>query len=456
MYKSFLSWRYLLRRPVNLIGIVGILVGTGALIAILSIMSGFLEETRRTVRGSLSDLVIEPTDRPRRDGRPVPQDPARILAAVREDPRVEAACAQLTWFALIAPQGAEALADSHVKLFDPQNASRAGVQLVGIDTEDEFRVSELARALERVPRLGSERVADPKRPFDPPPGYEPDGRPLASVVVGEQLAASFELSRGSVVQLMTINPRPEDKEFKPSNRRYVVAGTFRTMDNETDLARIYIDRRELMDLLGPPREFSQVLVKLKDYPRDGLAVREELSERLFRAGLIAGYTSEVRTWEQFKEVLLGAIANEKVLMAIMLSLVLLVAGFTIYAILSMMITEKRRDIGILCALGAPPRGIQALFLMIAFWDVLLGASLGAFCGVMLALKIDAIERFLSRLFGIQIFNRDVYLFDYIPSVVDPLAVALIVLGAFVCTFVFAIWPAWRASRLHPLDALRYE
>ncbi len=455
MYKSFLSWRYLLRRPVNLIGIVGILVGTGALIAILSIMSGFLETTRQTVRGSLADLIVEPTDRPRRDGRDVPQEPARILEMVRADPRVEAACAQLTWFALIAPEGEEAQL-SHIKLFDPQNASRAGVQLVGIDPADEFRVSELKSALERVPRLGSDRVADPDKPFDPPPGYEPDGRPLASVVVGEQLAAAFELRRGSVIQLMTINPRPEDKEFKPSNRRFVVAGTFRTRDNETDLARIYIDRRELMDLLGPPRQFSQVLVKLKDYDHQGAAVRDDLGEKLYRAGLIAGYTSEVRTWEQFKEILLGAIANEKVLMAIMLSLVLLVAGFTVYAILSMMVTEKRRDIGILCALGAPPRGIQGLFLMIAFWDVLLGAGLGAFFGVLLALKIDAIERFISKLFGIQIFNRDVYLFDYIPSVVDPVAVALIVLGAFVCTFVFAVWPAWRASRLHPLDALRYE
>ena len=455
MYKSFLSWRYLLRRPVNLIGIVGILVGVGALILILSIMSGFLEQTRQTVRGSLADLVIEPSDRARLDGRTPPEQPERILAAVREDPRVAGACAQLTWFGILAPAGADAR-NAPVKLFDPQNASRAGVQLVGIDPPDEFQVSELRTALTRTPRLGSTRVLDPDRPFDAPPEYVPDGKPYPSVVVGEQLAEAFHLDRGSVINVITANPRPEDKEFKPSNKFFVVAGTFRTQDNETDISRIYMERQVLMDLLGPPREFSQVLVKLKDYPHQGKLVREELSEKLYRAGLTSGFRYEVRTWEQFKETLLGAIGNEKVLMAIMLSLVLLVAGFTVYAILSMMVTEKRRDIGILCALGAPPRGIQALFLMIGFWDVLIGAGLGALIGVVGAYKIDAIEQAISRFFGIQIFDRSVYLFDYIPSVIDPVAVALIVLGAFVCTFVFAFWPAWRASRLHPLDALRYE
>jgi lipoprotein-releasing system permease protein len=140
----------------------------------------------------------------------------------------------------------------------------------------------------------------------------------------------------------------------------------------------------------------------------------------------------------------------------MLSLVLLVAGFTIYAILSMMVTEKRRDIGILCALGADPRGIQTLFMLIGFWDALLGTVLGTTLGILGAVYIDAIEQGISAVIGVQIFNRDAYLFDYIPSVVEPLSVVWIVAGAFVCTLLFAFWPAWRASRLNPIDALRYE
>ena len=122
----------------------------------------------------------------------------------------------------------------------------------------------------------------------------------------------------------------------------------------------------------------------------------------------------------------------------------------------MMVTEKRRDIGILTALGSTPRGVMWMFLMIGFWDGLLGATLGAIAGTWAAIKIDPIERGLSKAFGVEIFDRSVYLFDHIPSVVDPVGVAMIWTGAIVCTLTFALIPAWKAARMDPLDALRYE
>jgi lipoprotein-releasing system permease protein len=143
-------------------------------------------------------------------------------------------------------------------------------------------------------------------------------------------------------------------------------------------------------------------------------------------------------------------------MAIMLSLVVVVAGFTVFAILSMMVTEKRRDIGILSALGATPGGVTWLFVLIGFWDAAIGGLGGAILGTWAALKIDSIERWLSSTFRIEIFNRKVYLFDHIPAVVNPVWVGVIVLGAFVVTILFAFLPAIKAGRMHPLDALRYE
>jgi lipoprotein-releasing system permease protein len=457
MYRFFLSWRYMRARRTNVIGIIGICVGVGALILILSIMSGFLEETRKTVRGSLSDLIIQPRDLQRMiRGKDVPYDPAPLLEVVRADPRVEAACAQLTWFGILSLSGGDSEI-ANAKLADAQIGKLSGVRIIGIDVADEYKTTELESALKRETLLGGDRVANVDRPFDPPPEYRPQGLPLDSVLVGEQLAYTWNLRRGSEIMLMTGVPNPQSGEFTPNNRRYVVAGTFRSQENEMDMDEVIMDRRELRILLGPPREFSQVLVKLKDYKRDGAAVRAEFSSKLYSAGLLTfPGGSEVRTWEEFRQTLLGAIQNEKTLMAIMLSLVLVVAGFTIFAILSMMITEKRRDIGILSALGATPSGVLVLFLLIGFWDAMIGAFAGAVIGTWLAIKIDPIERWLSSTFGVEIFNRKVYLFDHIPAVVEPVPVALIVLGAFVCVLLFAALPAWKAGRLHPLDALRYE
>jgi len=493
VYRSFLSWRYLISRPTNLIGIVGILVAVGALILILSIMTGFLEESRRTVRGTLSDLILNPYQGERTRGGPetpptVGRLPGPILAVLAEDARVAAACPQLVWGGIITQKER---GQRYERLLADANASGSGmivVQLVGVDVQGFERLSELCervalaqvggvlalrryddelgasaflRSLVGDPGAGrhwTSAPVNPLFPFAPPPQNRP-GRPRAGILVGDQLFNELGLDAGDVLEVGTIVRDPADGEWRQSNLSFAVTGTFRTRDNETDLRRMYLDRRVLADFLGHTREYTQILVRLADYERDARAVEAELRERLGERGLIAGIEEgayEVRTWEQFRGNLLGAIENERVLMGIMLSLVLVVAGFTIFAILSMMVTEKRRDIGILTALGGTPRGVLQLFLMIAFWDALLGGLLGGALGTWAAIEIDPIERWLSSTFGVQIFDRKVYLFDHIPSVVQPLWVGAIVVGAFLCALLFAAIPAWRAARLDPLEALRYE
>ena len=477
MFRYFLSWRYLVARRTNIIGILGIFVGVFALILILSIMTGFLEESRRAVRGSLSDILIQPESH-YASAQPLAPEP--YLAIVRENDKVAAAAPQLFWGGIIARRGSA----TERMLTNPSGVD-LGVQLVGIDVrtparlawpgirahlgtlggvckapriQDEFDATNLLAALTAA-GPGEQRfgVENPLFPFLPPAGYVPTGLRRAAVVVGEQLARNFGLGRGSEIQIQTIARDPVTDEYVGNNRDFVVAGTFRSRENETDLERVYLERSELTDFLGGSQQFSQILVRLHDYEKDGALAREELESSLVKAGLIDEEAwPQVLTWEDFRGNLLGAIENERVLMAIMLSLVLIVAGFTVFAILSMMVTEKRRDIGILCALGATPRGILHLFLMIAFWDALLGAVLGGAAGIWAAIKIDTVERWLSATFGWQIFNRDVYIFDYIPSIVQPLWVATIVLGAFVCALLFAAIPAWRAASLHPLEALHYE
>jgi lipoprotein-releasing system permease protein len=470
VYRYFLSWRYMRQRRTNLIGIIGVFVAVGALIMILSIMTGFLEQSRNSIRGSLSDLVIDaPTFTPHSTA---PREPKPMLDLLRADPRVAAVSAHLEWICLLSRTdqlSAQILSNSQVSQY-------AGVKLTGIDIEDESAATEFKSFLS-YSTLRGDPVADPEHPFAMPPGRDDArGLPHPTVIVGEQLFRMHGLHRGQLIKLMTVVPDAKSG-WAPTDRDFVVAGTFRSKENEMDLERIYIERSQLARVIAGVDEdeslpagaaqFSVVLVRLHDYDADGHAAADDLGRKLVAAGLIER-SEDVQTWEDFRKSLLGAIENERVLMAIMLSLVLLVAGFTIFAILSMMVTEKRRDIGILTALGATPRGVLVLFLLIGFWDALLGATLGAIVGIWCAVKIDPIEHWLSGSFSdfltwllqrpirIEIFNRHVYLFDTIPSVVQPLAVAAIVLGAFVCTLLFAAIPAWKAATLEPVEALRFE
>ncbi len=453
MFRLFLSLRYLRRRRTNLIGVLGVGVAVWALITILSIMTGFLEQARAMMRGSLSDVLVLPLQVERPDGRTPPLDPEPLLAAVREDARVAAAAPHLVWFGLLSQVGRA----STGVWSSSQYGHYAGVKMVGIDVEDEMEATELRASLEREPRYGSS-VRDVDDPFGPPPGLLPHVAQLPRIVVGDQLFQVHNLARGREVELMTAVPDGDTGDWRTVRRTFVVAGSFRSGENDTDMQRVYLRRPDLVEFLGETRQYSEVLVRLQDYARDGEAVRDDLRERLGAAGLIHGEdpTLEVQTWEDYRGVLLRAIQNERVMMGIMLSLVLLVASFTIFALLSMMVHEKRRDVGILSAIGATPHGVRSMFLLIAFWEAAIGSLLGAAVGAWTATNIDRIELWLQKNLGVEIFDRDVYLLDHIPSVVEPWRVAAVVAGAFLSALAFAAIPAWKASRLEPLEALRYE
>ena len=479
MFRYFLSWRYMTSRRTNLIAIVGLFLAVGALVMILSIMTGFIAEHRNFFRGSMADVVVTPIFLPRSDGSTVRDDLPELLSVLREDERVEACTARLTYYGILerpgyAPSGTQAEFGGGV-LARTAKVTLAGVQLVGIDVltadriqlraiairaallglrfqaelQDEFDTSNLFQALTRQSIHGT----PVREAWDP---FRTQDSALPGVVVGEQLFRSLGLAAGETIDVLTARPDPHSGRVEHRRQRFTVNGSFRSGENQSDMTHIYVDRRTLGKFVGGDRAYSQVVVNLHDYETDGEALCLEMRGELEQRGLLHGFlrTPEVRTWESQLAGVLPAIENQRTLMAVMLSLVLMVAGFTVFAILSMMIAEKRRDIGILSALGATPGNVVSLFLMIATWDVVLGASLGAAVGSLAAIKIDAIERWLSDAIGVQILDRTLYGFDTIPSQVDPLAVTVILLGTLFLTLLFAAIPAWRASRLDPLQAAR--
>jgi lipoprotein-releasing system permease protein len=195
---------------------------------------------------------------------------------------------------------------------------------------------------------------------------------------------------------------------------------------------------------------SALQIKLKDY-RDAPAVVKELKQMFPRE---RGYY--VETWEDKQGTILAAIAHERGLLNVLLFLIIGVAGFGILAIFAMIVAEKKRDIGILKALGASNGGVLHIFIGYALLLGLVGAGLGTILGLTLTYHLNQIEHLLTRLTGEEMFPRSVYYFDQIPTNIQPWMVVWVNLGAVGIAVIFSVLPALRAAMLQPVQALRYE
>jgi ABC-type lipoprotein release transport system permease subunit len=170
-----------------------------------------------------------------------------------------------------------------------------------------------------------------------------------------------------------------------------------------------------------------------------------------------GPAYRVWTWEDKRHNTLQAVWLERRILAIILSLLILVSGFVILSILHTTVMAKTKDIGILKAIGARVGGIMSVFLLNGFFIGVIGSVLGTLGGILLAANLNVIEDLLFLWFRFRVFPRDVYSLDKIPTAQDPtLMIAIVSVSAVVASFLAALYPAWRASRMDPVETLRYE
>ena len=299
----------------------------------------------------------------------------------------------------------------------------------------------------------------------PPPNLAASAPPrLPGVILGYSIAHTndkdpetgvteeYELLRpGDSVMIATVG----SEGLTPVSSTFIVADYFKSEMSEYDGSFVYVPLDELQRLRGMGDRCNAVQVKLTDDVRDDPArVSGTVVPQL--EGAFGPAEARVASWQQHQGPLLAAIDIERGILNLLLFMIVGVAGFSVLAIFTMIVSEKYRDIGILKSLGASNRGIMGIFLGYGLLLGLIGSGGGTALGLFITEYINEIEAGLSTLTGQQVFDRSVYYFDRIPTNVDPVTVVLVNVGAVGIAVLFSVLPALRAARLHPVRALRFE
>ena len=463
MYKYLLCWRYLRTRYIALASVISVMLGVATMIVVNSVMAGFSEKMRDRLHGVLADIIVESHDL---DGfRNWREAMARIKDVAGDD--VEAMSPILQNFALM-------------KWTCNGQPVTKQVQLIGIIPSERAKTGAFAEYLvdqERKPIPPSFEITE-KVKLNSPLGMmikeeeDPEFRELlrqsasgqadsTGIIVGYAMAHAHFNNKDYCIapigtQVGLLYP-DAGKQPKATGDAGIIVGYFKSDMSEYDSTHVYLPLEHLqkMRLLGDG-EGNGAVNELQVKARPGVdldALQLKIAEALNK---LKPHYFMVSTWEQKQGPILAAVAIEQSILNILLFFIIAVAGFGILAIFSMIVVEKTRDIGILKALGASTSGIRGIFLGYGLSLGIVGSGVGMIAGLLFVIYINVIEKWLSKFTGHKVFDDSIYYFNEIPTRIVPSTVAWIVGGALLIAIVASIWPAQRAAKLRPVQALRFE
>jgi len=268
------------------------------------------------------------------------------------------------------------------------------------------------------------------------------------VVLGRVLAYQLSLGVGDSVALMVPTADPENGALTPRIERFTVSGMFEVGLQDHDSILALVSLADALALQGQGSAPTGLRLRFADVFAAPRLARE--------ADRVLGGNFTVSDWTEENASYFRAIRIEKTMMTLILLLIVAVAAFNIVAALVMVVTDKRTDIAILRTLGLKPRAVVGIFVTQGVVIGWLGTALGVLCGVLLALNVASIAPWLEHTFGFQIMDADVYYITQIPSDLQTMDVVVIGTVAFVLTVLATLYPARRAARTEPAEALRYE
>jgi lipoprotein-releasing system permease protein len=410
-FEWMLSLRYLrARRKEGFISVIagfsflGIVLGVATLIIVMAVMNGFRKELLDKILGLNGHLLIQPLDKPLTDWDAVAARIAKVPGIKLAAPIVEG----------------QALASS------PFNAG--GVLVRGIRLAD----------LEKLPSVANNIKQGTLKGFD-----EGDG-----VAIGRRLADQLSLRAGDSITLVAPRGAVTPMGTMPRIKVYKVAAVFEIGMSEYDSAFVFMPLTQAQAYFNRAGDVTAIEV-YTDNPDRVDAFRKAVQEAAQRPIFMID-------WRQRNATFFGALQVERNVMFLILTLIVLVAALNIVSGLIMLVKDKGQDIAILRTMGATQGAVMRVFLITGASIGVVGTLVGFLLGVVICLNIESIRQFLSWMTNTDLFPKELYFLSHLPADMDTAETAAVVVMALTMSLLATLYPSWRAARLDPVEALRYE
>ncbi|WP_119274181.1 lipoprotein-releasing ABC transporter permease subunit [Taklimakanibacter deserti] len=423
-FERMLALRYLLTRRregfvsvISLISFLGIMLGVATLIVVMAVLNGFRAELLDKILGFSGHATFYSLDAaPITDYENDTARIARVPGVVHAMPFVEG----------------QAMASTQ--------RNNTGALVRGVHEAD----------LKKLPSINNQNLTTALKELGTPDevpsldGFENSG----GVAIGERMAWKHGLGLGSTLTIISPAGPETVMGTAPRIRDYPVVAIFKIGMSEYDESVIYMPLAEAQDYFVVDNAASAIEVTV-----DNPDMISEMKPALLDA---AGPSLDIQTWQQRNQAFFGALAVERNVMFLVLTMIILVAALNIISGLYMLVKDKGHDIAILRTMGATSGSVQRIFFMTGAIIGVVGTLAGFLLGLVICLNVDGIRRFVTWLSGTEVFSPELYYLSQLPAKIEPVQTASIVLMSLALSFLATLYPAWRAARLDPVEALRYE